>query len=50
MRLPLDLLKLPVALVQNQRQSLIMAFSNVYGWSIFGIGLKDKAVPSPGES
>jgi SAM-dependent methyltransferase len=49
-RLPLDILKLPVALVQNQRHSLIEAFWNVYGWSIFGIGLKDKAVQSPRNS
>ena len=44
---PRNILKLPVALVRNQRHSLIEAFNNVYGWSIFGIGLKDKvAQPS----
>jgi ubiquinone/menaquinone biosynthesis C-methylase UbiE len=41
-RFPIDVLKLPVALIQQQRNSLVQAFWNVYGWSIFGIGLKDK--------
>jgi SAM-dependent methyltransferase len=40
-RLPLDVLKLPVALIRKQRVDLIISFYNIYGWSIFAIGLKE---------
>jgi len=39
-RVPFDAVKVPIALIQRQRPELIGAFNNIYGWSIFGIGLK----------
>jgi SAM-dependent methyltransferase len=37
---PLDALKLPMALIRRRRPDVIAAFNNIYGWSIFAIGLK----------
>jgi SAM-dependent methyltransferase len=41
-RVPVDALKLPLALIRRQRAELINSFNNIYGWSIFGIGLKPR--------
>lgn len=42
-RLPLDTLRLPIAWLRRRRVEFIVSFQNVYGWSIFGIGVKDQA-------
>jgi SAM-dependent methyltransferase len=35
---PLDALRLPLAVIRRRRGDAISAFSNIYGWSIFAIG------------
>jgi hypothetical protein len=37
---PLDALKLPIAVLRRRRGDVINAFNNIYGWSIFAIGLR----------
>ena len=40
-RVPLDALNLPIAWLRGRRGDLARSFVNLYGWSIFAIGLKD---------
>lgn len=42
MKLPFDLIRIVFSLIGGNRQSLIASFWNIYGWSIYSIGRKDK--------
>ncbi|MEW6658038.1 MAG: class I SAM-dependent methyltransferase [Thermodesulfobacteriota bacterium] len=40
LRIPLDLIRIIVGLIAGNRSKISNAFRNVYGWSIYGVGIK----------